>query len=77
MKFLSNETYGSGSVIIGEEDVSSFLNMQDERAYGLSYELDDQNPGCYEAIHARYSPSRRLKNLLFEEHILVSCRQVT
>ncbi len=33
---------------------------------------DDQDPNCFEMIHSRFAPSRRLKPLLFNEDLAVS-----
>ena len=73
MRFLSHEAFN-------EKEQSNNNNIRKlDGAYEQSLEMEntafdnaDQEIGCYQAVHAQYAPSRRLRHMFFEEHILVN-----
>jgi hypothetical protein len=72
MKFLSKEVYFSH----GTEQSSDIQNsIVQKRRSSLSGESSKdvvlENLSLFERLHARYAPSRRLKHLYFESHVLV------
>ena len=72
MNFCSDGALNSDSVLNAES--VPLLKDGDEE----SVEHDSSKPdpvhdvGFFEKIHARYAPSRRLKNKFFDENVLVS-----
>jgi hypothetical protein len=73
MKFLSKEAYLSHDT----EQSSDIQNSIMQRRYStLSGEPSKvvvlDNSSLFERLHAQYAPSRRMKHLYFETHVLVS-----
>lgn len=72
MKFVSEETFSSD---IGDThgDVDGYDPSIDVGSLSTprSRAKRSENLGWYERIHARYAPSRRLKQRFFEDQILV------
>ena len=72
MQFLSAETFSFEEQLNDKQSANSRLDFGESHSIASEIlKLDGADVGCYEALHARYAPSRRLKNLFFEEHILV------
>ena len=54
----------------GESQEKSDINIEDDESE--KNEDADETTNCFEAIHANFAPSRRLKPYFFEEDTLVS-----
>jgi hypothetical protein len=73
MKFLSKEAYFSHDA---EPSMDVQNSLTQRRRSSLSGESSkhvvQETLSVFERLHARYAPSRRLKHLYFENHVLVS-----
>jgi len=77
LNFLSNETFsqevenddsyqGSNTELLKRKQIEN-----GDLSIGLDIIDSTGIVNCYEAIHSRYAPSRRVKDRLFEDHVLV------
>ena len=77
LNFLSNETFsqevenddsyqGSNTELLKRKQIEN-----GDLSIGLDIIDNTGIVNCYEAIHSRYAPSRRVKDRLFEDHVLV------
>ena len=71
-KYLADEAFSPNSepwLDSESNDESSDLGVVESSV--VDHSKEDQNVGWYEQLHARYSSSRRMRHLFFEEHMQV------
>jgi hypothetical protein len=67
---LLDDMSESGFFTMDSAEVSSQAAVGDQESEdGLD---DSEDPNCFEMLHSRFAPSRRLKHMLFNEDLTVS-----
>ena len=72
IKFLLKEAYFSHDTEQSTDVQNSFAQRRSSLSSDSPKPVVLENLSLFERLHSRYAPSRRLKHLYFETHILVS-----
>ena len=71
-KYLADEAFGLYSEpFLDSESNDERFEVGVIESSVIDPSKEDQNVGWYEQLHARYSSSRRMRHLFFEEHMQV------
>jgi hypothetical protein len=71
-KYLADEAFSFDSEpLLDSESNDEYSDVGVVELSVIDPSKEDKNVGWYEQLHARYSPSRRMRHLFFEEHMQV------